>query len=803
LEAIAKQSVGRYLLHAYLGSTSMASVYLATDGEGGREVALKVLRPYLSQDSSLVERFLQEMERVRALQHPNIRRVYEAGQAGDLCYVAMEYTPWETLRERLRYPLPPQEAPAIISQVAEALDYALRQGVPHRDLKPTNIFLGPDLQILVTDFGMDMLSQAHQVLMKTDVPSPMAVYRAPELAQGAPRDPYTDIYSLGILAYELLTGIPPFNAITASTALVRQLTTSPLPPSQINPTLPARVDRVILRALNRRPEARFSTAQELQEALEQALTSPSPSNVRPTTDPFSSSAPEDARAEAVVNPAVAAGTDASAEAPVVMVQICHHCGAANELSVHYCFSCWSRLINARVVEIEEAERLLLQRRRRMRRSRLLQAAFIGVPAVVLAGVLVNSFAVAQTPPRAVTDPTLQSESRPGEWAMYQGNAARTGYTSGPTLVPAGQVAWTFESRPIESLSELELKLEGGQRPNTPLSASPAVVDGVLYLPTGDRRIVALDAATGRLLWQHEVTGPVDSSPAVAGDTVYVGLRDGSLVALDTKKGTQRWAFEAGGPVFRSPVVHEGTLYFTASDGFLYALDAATGDLRWRFQADGQTLSSPAVNHAVVAFTSSGNRLYILDRATGRLQLPFNVQNPTVGAPVIQDNRVMVTNLGGTVWTVDWRQHESGWQQSWYGLRYRLFLWGMIKQIEPRTGFLWQYTVKARRDRFFNGVAATPDRIFGCTVLGNCVALDPTTGEEAWQQSVGASVFSAPVVVGEVTYVGAGDGKVYGLDIHTGERVWEFATGGQVTANPVYANGMLYIASQDGALYAIR
>ncbi|MSQ40937.1 MAG: hypothetical protein EXR55_04640, partial [Dehalococcoidia bacterium] len=399
--------------------------------------------------------------------------------------------------------------------------------------------------------------------------------------------------------------------------------------------------------------------------------------------------------------------------------------------------------------------------------------------------------------------TLPSDSRPGEWAMYQGNAARTGYVSAPTLMPAGQVAWTFQAQPIENLSAKELELEGGQRPNTPLFASPAVVDGVLYLPTGDRRIVALDAATGKLLWQHEVTGPVDSSPAVAGDMVYVGLRDGRLVALDRKKGTLRWAYSGDAPVFRSSVVHEGTLYFTAANGVLYALDAATGDLRWRFEANGRTLSPPTVNHAVVAFTSSENRLYILDRATGLLQLPFIIQYPTFGAPAIQDHRVMVTTLGGSVWAADWRQHETDLQQWWYSFRYRLFLWGMIEKIEARKGFLWEYTIKARRDRFFSGVAVTPDKAFGCTILGRCVALDPATGEEAWQRSLNTSVYSAPVIVGEVAYVGAGDGKVYGLNIQTGETVWEFATGGQVTANPVYANGMLYIASQDGTLYAVK
>ena len=802
MESTTRQTLGHYTLNTYLGGTALASVYSATDTQSQREVAIKVLRPYLSRDPSLTDQFLRAMEQVQRLRHPLIHQVYEAQRVGDLCYVAIEYTPWESLRTRLQRPLSLREALAILAQVAQAVEYALSQGFAHRNLKPTNIFVGPDLQILVSDFGMDVLSQGYEAITKTELSTPMAAYRAPEHTQGAPVDPYTDIYSLGVLAYEMLTATLPFNAINPSTVLVRQLTATPAPPSRLNTALPPEVDRVLLQALARQPERRYRSPSELVSALEQVLNAvPLDQAILP---PAAAALRQEPSSEVPTEVRSLTEPPVTLESREGLLQICPVCDEANDVSAAYCIACWGRLIDTRLVDLQEAEGILQKRTWQRRRRRITRIVLIAIAPLVLLGMVVNAAFFPPPPPPPVTDPTLNSDSRPGEWAMLRGSPARSGFASLTTFLPQSEVVWTFESEPIESLSEADLERAGGEPPNTPIFASPAIVDGVVFLPTGDRRVVALDATTGELQWEHHITGPVSYSPAIAEDLVYVGLRDGRLLALDKATGELRWQFVTVDPILSSPVVHEGTVYISSMDGRVNAIDAATGDLRWEFHAPGRYPSSPAVNHAVVAFTASDNRLHILDRETGLERLAYAIVAPTSSPPAIQGSNVITSNLTGAMWAVDWRQTQNSWERRWYTFRFQMFLWGIINEIEPPTGFAWDHRLDVRKDRFVSSVALAQDKVFQCTLLGRCTALDPTTGEELWRHTISDNYgYSSPVVVGDVVYVGANNGNAYGLDANTGEEVWVFTTGAEVTASPVFANGMLYVASQDGTLYAIR
>ena len=800
------QPLGHYTLKAHLGGTAMASVYYATDNQRPREVVVKVLRRYFSQEPGLTDQFFQEMERVRQLQHPQICQVYEARQAGDTCYVAMEYTPWESLRERFQRPLSPQEALAIFSQVAQAVEYAHSQGLSHRDLKPSNIFVGPDVQVLVSDFGMAVLHEGAEATMSISAQSSMAVYSAPEATQGAPVDPYTDIYSLGVLVYQLLTGIPPFSSLSPPTVLARQLTTTPPTPSRINNTLPPQVDQVVLQALARWPQGRFSSVQAFREAIEEALAPIAAGEVVAQVSALVEVSPEPLQeaggraGELTAQEVIEQAEQLIAQEPLYLV--CSKCLHVNDASANRCVSCWSRLQGAQAVDQEEAERLLQAHRRARRRKRLLRVGVAVVALIALTGWLITT-RTSQLFIPPVTNPTLSSNSLPGEWAMFRGDATRTGFASSTTFIPTGEVVWTFQTEPIQPVFEEDLALEEGELPNSPILASPAVVGGVVYLPTGDRRIVALRASTGQLLWEHQLNGPVNSSPAIAGDTVYFGLRDGRLLALDKANGELRWQFSTGAAVFASPAVHQGTVYMANADGGLYAIDATTGDLRWQFQADGWIFSSPAVNHAVIAFTTNQGELYILDRQTGAQRMAFDLKAPSLSSPAFHGNSVMVGAQTGTVWAVDWRQEQTTWERRWYNIRLRMFVLEIIGEIEDRKGFVWLYKGTAGRDSILSSAAAAQGKVFIGTSKGLFYALDAGSGKDLWEHTLGAQVFSSPVVAGNVVYIGANDNKVYGLNVNTGEQVWAFTTNGWVTANPVVANGMLYIPSQDGTLYAIK
>jgi serine/threonine-protein kinase len=260
----------RYDIERQLGEGGMATVYLAKDLKHNRNVALKVLKPELAAVVG-ADRFLAEIETTANLQHPNVLPLFDSGEADSFLFYVMPYVEGESLRERLdrERQLPVDEALRIATDVAGALDHAHRRGVIHRDIKPANILL-QDGRPLIADFGIALaLSAAGSGrLTETGLSLGTPYYMSPEQAT-ADRDPgpRSDVYSLGCVLYEMLTGEPPFTGSSAQAILGKIVTSEPTPPSGLRSTVPAHVDRVILKSLAKLPADRFGSAAKLAEAL--------------------------------------------------------------------------------------------------------------------------------------------------------------------------------------------------------------------------------------------------------------------------------------------------------------------------------------------------------------------------------------------------------------------------------------------------------------------------------------------------------------------------------------------------------
>src|SRR5512134_1509482 len=260
----------RYRIEREVGAGGMATVYLAQDLRHDRRVALKLLRPELSAVIG-AERFLAEIKLTANLQHPHILPLFDSGEADGCLYYVMPLIEGESLRERLtrEKQLPVPEAVRIATEVASALDYAHRHQVIHRDIKPENILLH-DGRALVADFGIALAASKASGSRMTETGMSLGTpfYMSPEQAMGEREiTARSDVYALGAMLYEMLTGDPPFTGSTAQAVVARVVTESPRALMPQRHTIPPHVEAAVLAALEKLPADRFATAAEFAEAL--------------------------------------------------------------------------------------------------------------------------------------------------------------------------------------------------------------------------------------------------------------------------------------------------------------------------------------------------------------------------------------------------------------------------------------------------------------------------------------------------------------------------------------------------------
>jgi eukaryotic-like serine/threonine-protein kinase len=262
----------RYGIVHTLGGGGMAKVYLAHDEVLDRDVALKVLREQFADDEEFVERFKREAQSAAALSHPNIVQVYDRGEAEDgASYIAMEYVPGGTLKERISRsgPLESGVAASLALHIAEALSAAHERGVVHRDIKPQNILLTTTRDAKVADFGVARAASA-ATISQTNVVLGTASYMSPEQALGEPATPKSDLYSLGVVLYEMLTGELPYSAESPVAVSMKHVTEPPHPPREVNPRIPEGLNALVVKLLAKDPENRYAGAAELVEDLRRA-----------------------------------------------------------------------------------------------------------------------------------------------------------------------------------------------------------------------------------------------------------------------------------------------------------------------------------------------------------------------------------------------------------------------------------------------------------------------------------------------------------------------------------------------------
>jgi eukaryotic-like serine/threonine-protein kinase len=265
---------GRYRVLKRIGSGGMAEVYCAEDQQLGRRVALKLLHRRFADDEQFVERFRREASSAAGLSHPNIVGIFDRGEWDGTYYIAMEFVEGRTLKDivRERGAAPPEAAADITLQILRAARFAHKRGIVHRDIKPHNVLIDNEGRVRVTDFGIARAGVSD--MTETGSVMGTAQYLSPEQAQGKPVDARSDLYSAGIVLYELLTGRVPFDAESPVSVALMQVSEPPVPPMEVNPEVPPALDAVTLRAMEKDPGRRYQDADEFIAALESARKAP-------------------------------------------------------------------------------------------------------------------------------------------------------------------------------------------------------------------------------------------------------------------------------------------------------------------------------------------------------------------------------------------------------------------------------------------------------------------------------------------------------------------------------------------------
>ncbi len=728
--------VGDYRLLRWLGGGGFGDVYLGEHIHEQTQAAVKILQARLTRHEDLKE-FINEARTMR-LKHPHIIPLIDFGIASDdTPFLVMAYAPYGTLRDR--HPkdsrLPLSTIVSYVRDLSSALQYAHSLHLVHRDVKPENMLVGPNYEILLSDFGIAAVAHSSRSLFTEQAIGGTLPYMAPEQIAGKPRAA-SDQYALGITAFEWIAGRRPFTG-TAVEIAMQHTTTSPPSLRELVPTLPSEVEQVVFTALAKDPKSRFADIEAFASAFEQAsqqtqMPRPLPERsspaVSPRPVPGSDSYPHPTDQVNVVDSGVTeqpfspipSVSESEVERMPSVTQPVDEPITSSSISPTASAFSSQEVIPPRLPHLASTGMPRDVRRLSWKTAALLLV--LGLLILGSAGVLYATRHVSPSRIQATATAVDAYDKFVATNGIMLGFDAQHTHANpyerilNPTTVGGLTKKWTYLTGDI-------------------IASSPAVAGGVVYFGGHSGKVYALDAASGAKKWTYLTGTAADSSPAVAGGVVYIGSGDGNLYALDAVSGAKKWAFKTGGPIFSSPTVAGGVVYIVSFDGSLYALDATSGAKKWAYSIGSLTTSSPAVAGSLVYIGSRNGNLYALDATSGAKKWTFQVGLPGfTSSPAVASGMIYIGSDNGYLYALDAAS-------------------GMKKWAFQTGGYIY----------------SSPAVAGGVVYIGShdreVYALDAVSGTEKWAFQIGSNktysmINSSPALAEGVVYIGSHDGDLY-------------------------------------------
>ncbi|MEO7020825.1 MAG: serine/threonine-protein kinase [Ktedonobacteraceae bacterium] len=797
------QQISEYYVQRQLGRGTFGAVYLAEHIQDQSLVAMKLLRLQLTRSLELKD-FLNEA-RVMRLRHPHIIPILDFGiSSQDTPFIVMEYAAGGSIRDRFWHgaSLPMPEIVTYTSQLASALQFAHSRRLIHRDIKPENILLSADGTIRLCDFGIAKIME-QSATMSVHAQAGTPAYMAPEQGQGEPC-PASDQYALAVVVYEWLTGRRPFLGTPIEVAVQHRLNAPP-PLSILRPGIPYEAEQVVLKALAKKPDERFSSVEQFAEALQFAIDGSPTEKVLIVSLPLAPSGRPTPLPERATNllPRPTRQLPGYAPDPFIEqaeLQISDPLAVENfatllDKSPGVAVEDLATILEKSPVAVEDLATLLeqsppaqdgptslvtgpaLTNRAQLRRliipkRRRIITALLAF--LIVAGCVLGYFAF------LLPGPTGTQIHTQNVISAYNKAVAEYGVMAGFDAQHTGTNSYE-QILNVTTIGKMALKwnIQIGSL----LESSPTVANGVVYLGSSVGTVYAFDALSGKQLWAASTGGITQSSPAVANGLVYVGSTDGQLYAFDAATGKQHWAAPTNGTVESSPTIANGLVYIGSERGQLSAFNAHSGTQMWSAQlwnnsAVSAILTSPAVANGVVYLGSSAGTLYAFDARSGKhlWSTPTLDGNFAFSSPTIANGRVYIS-LQDVI-----NAHANS-----------LYAFYASDGLPDWNTTPLQFTLSSP--------AIANNIVYVSSQNGQITAFDASSHALKWIAQVEGALTSSPLIANGLLYVGSQTGQIAVFDVLSGQQVWSDATGNPIESSLTIANGVLYASSRTGELYA--